>query len=422
MRALRRGELLDSASRRELDGLDTRDRNWARELILGTVRLRGRIDHILAANARRPLESLDPDALDALRLGVYQLLEMDAVPAYAAVSESVELVKPAGRAVAGLTNAVLQAVRRSGGRTDWPDPDGDAEAWLSTWGSHPRWLVERWTRQLGVAGTRQLVEVNNSRASLYLRPVGMDADIARARLEASGIASQAIGFGALRLERASDVRSALATVPAIVQDPAAGAVVRYVEPPEGAVIADLCASPGGKTIGLAAGTGRASPRWVVAADASTGRIERLRENLARLPALPVVVVCADARRPPFTGVDVALLDAPCTGTGTFRRHVDGRWRVRPEDVATLAAQQAEMLQAAAGTVRPGGLLVYATCSIEPEENEDQIDAFLYRNPDYTLEPPCGIDAAMLDSAGQLRLLPHVHGFDGAFAARLRRRE
>jgi 16S rRNA (cytosine967-C5)-methyltransferase len=204
-----------------------------------------------------------------------------------------------------------------------------------------------------------------------------------------------------------------------VQDPAAAAVADFADF-EGGIIADLCAAPGGKTVGIADGTNRASPDYVVAADASMGRLKRVRRNLDRLPVLPVGIVVADARWPAIGPVNGVLLDAPCTGTGTLRRHVDGKWRLSPGDVMALAALQSQILEAAAVIVRPGGLLVYATCSLEREENDDRVEAFLETHREFDIEPSVRTDPAWLDN-GVLRMLPHVHGFDGSFAARMRRR-
>jgi 16S rRNA (cytosine967-C5)-methyltransferase len=164
------------------------------------------------------------------------------------------------------------------------------------------------------------------------------------------------------------------------------------------------------------------PRLVVAADQSVGRLQWIRQNLERLPPLPVAIVAADARRAPVRMADVVLLDAPCTGTGTLRRHADGRWRVGPADLDALVKLQAEMLHAAAALVAPDGLLIYATCSLEPEENEKQVDAFLASRSNFRIEPPGQIADGLVDEAGRLRMLPHVQGFDGAFAVRLRRSE
>jgi 16S rRNA (cytosine967-C5)-methyltransferase len=187
----------------------------------------------------------------------------------------------------------------------------------------------------------------------------------------------------------------------------------YADAPAGVRAADLCAAPGGKTLAL---TRTAS--YVLAADRSPARLRLLRRNLLRT-GRRAGVVAARAEAPPFRSIDFVLLDVPCTGTGTLRRHPDARWRLIPEDIAKLAAVQAGMLDAAAPVVPPGGLLVYSTCTLEPEENEDQVARFLARHRGFRLEPGGALDPGLLDR-GFLRVLPQRTGFDGAFAARMRR--
>ncbi|MCI0437138.1 MAG: hypothetical protein L0271_26410 [Gemmatimonadetes bacterium] len=418
LRDVRAGILADRAVRRAADTLPRRDRSWTRELVFGTLRLRGRLDHALASVVHRPLESVDSEVLDVLRLGAYQLLEMRSVPVYAAVSQSVDLVKLTSRAAPGFVNAALNALARARDHVAYPAFTGDPVASLTTRGSHPEWIVRRWIDVFGAAATRLLVEANNARPGRYVRPIGRSVAEALSALQAAGIGAEDVTGApdAIRVTGKGNPAAWLAATPAIVQDPAAGLVARYVAAPAGSLIVDLCAAPGGKAIALADATRNA---YVVAADVSAGRVRRLRANLHRLESLPVCVVVADARRPPVRDATVVLLDAPCTGTGTFRRRPDARWRLRPADLRTLCLRQAELLDGAARIVRPGGLLVYATCSIEREENDDQVDAFLERNPEFASMPP---DTRMtgLDQDGRLRLFPHVHGFDGAFAARLRR--
>jgi 16S rRNA (cytosine967-C5)-methyltransferase len=186
--------------------------------------------------------------------------------------------------------------------------------------------------------------------------------------------------------------------------------------PPGSVVADLCAAPGGKTLELSR-----QAQMVVAADRSAARLVRVLANRQRLEAANVQLLVADARFPAIRPVDAVLVDAPCTGTGTFRRHPDARWRLRPADISVMASLQASLIRSAASVVVRGGLLVYSTCSLEPEENEEQIDRFLAESSDWKLEgPPAGaVPAETLDN-DYLRVLPHVHGTDGAFAARLRR--
>ncbi|HYR09602.1 MAG TPA: transcription antitermination factor NusB [Longimicrobium sp.] len=419
MARFREGELGDRALDLATQGMEPRERAWTQELVYGTFRLRGRIDHVLNGFARDGIESLDPDVLDVLRLGAYQLLEMGSVPPYAAVSQSVELVRMAGQPrAAGLVNGILQNMQRRP-NFRFPDFDADPTANLETWGSHPRWLVERWIGRWGAEDARALVEADNLRPELYIRPLGVSIEDARARLGEAEIASETVGFApdSLRILPPATAAQALAAVPAVVQDPAAALVVRYADVPQGADVIDLCAAPGGKALGLAERAGR-----VAAADLSARRMRRVRENAVRVGwGERVGTVVADGRHPPFRAVDAVLLDAPCTGTGTFRRHPDGRWRVSPDDLNALTRLQDELLAAAAGLVRPGGLLVYSTCSLEPEENELRIERFLAGRPGWALEPPAGaVDASLLDGAGRLCVLPQRQGVDGAFAARLRR--
>jgi 16S rRNA (cytosine967-C5)-methyltransferase len=364
---------------------------------------------------------------------------MGSVPAYAAISQAVEMARhAAGHGAGRLANGVLQGLNREllaappptteapvAGREEpvpsgiFPDPVAEPVEFLSSWGSHPRWLIERWIRNFGADDTRALVEANNRRPELYIRPIGVTAAEAVARLETAGLEAELVPFApdAVRIVPPGGVLEVLDAVPAVVQDPAAGLVVRYADIPPGSRVLDLCAAPGGKAIALAE-----DAEYLAASDLGFGRLGRLRENLQRLEGLPVGLVVADARRPPFRPVDAVLVDLPCTGTGTFRRHPDGRWRIGPADLESLAGLQREILQAAAETVRPGGLLIYSTCSLEPEENEAQVDTFLNDNPDFQLEPPRPgiLDPTLLDSGGRLIVIPQRTGVDGAFAARLRR--
>ncbi|HEX6135061.1 MAG TPA: 16S rRNA (cytosine(967)-C(5))-methyltransferase RsmB [Longimicrobiales bacterium] len=421
LRAVRGGALADRALERAARRLEPRERAWTRELVYGVLRLRGRLDHHISTHSDRPIESLDPETLDILRLGAYQLLEMGGVPAYAAVSESVELAKRHARRSAGFVNAVLQSLRRAPAESTFPALERDPVAYLATWGSHPRWLVERWVTRFGADAARRLVEADNARPELYVRALGPDPAAVASRLAQRGITAEPFRLlpRALRLT-AGTAAAALEAAPLIVQDPAAGLIVDFVGPVPRRVV-DLAAAPGGKAIGLAADAPDPE-RLVAAADVSLHRLSRLRQNVARLGELArgVVPLVADGRTPPFRPAELVLLDAPCTGTGTFRRHPDGRWRIGPADLAALAALQAELLDAAAPVVRPGGVLVYATCSLEPEENEMQVEAFVKRNDGFVLERGSGVPASVLDERGMLRVLPHEHGVDGAFAARLRR--
>ena len=217
---------------------------------------------------------------------------------------------------------------------------------------------------------------------------------------------------------------ALSIVPGVIQDPAASLVVDYVSPPAGALVADLCAAPGGKALALSEAAGR-----VLAADLSERRLARVSEGERRLSGRMASVrrrskkrvwaVAADALRPPLRTADVVLVDVPCSGTGSFRRHPDGRWRIGEDAIGALAGLQRSILEGAASVVPRGGLLVYATCALEHEENWGQVEDFLTRHPDFRIEAGPAPDR-LLDGKGCLVVLPHESGFDGAFAARMRR--
>lgn len=417
---LRTGLLLDAAFDRRVASLDARDRRWTQELVWGTLRRRGWLDHVLAPRVRGGIARLDGDLADLLRLGTYQLFHMGSVPPYAAIAQTVELAKQRhGLGASKLVNAVLRRLDRERDTLAPPLPADPVEA-LAVEHSHPRWLVARWVARWGADGTRALLEANNREAPLIIRPWGVVREQLEAMLESSGVHvddaplvpdSLHLGGGTL-LTALGAFQQGLC----FVQDPAATLVTQYAAIPAGSRVADLCAAPGGKTVELAR-----TAAHVTAADASETRLGRLRDTLARLEIGNVSVVTADARDGGLGTFDAVLVDVPCTGTGTFRRHPDARWRLRASDLAVMAATQRAVLRAAAETVAPGGLLIYSTCSLEPEENDAQVEAFLADHPEWTLEPPPegAVPATVLD-AGRLRVLPQRHGTDGAFAARLRR--
>jgi 16S rRNA (cytosine967-C5)-methyltransferase len=417
---LRGGELLDPAFEARAPRLDARDRRWTQELVYGMLRRRAVIDAHLDARVRGGLARLDPDLIDLLRLGVYQLMYMGSVPAYEAIAQTVELAKQRhGIGASRLANAVLRRLERERDALELPHPVDPVDA-LALRYSHPRWLVARWVARWGASETERLLAANNTEPRTVLRPYGIVREQLEATLESAGIHVEDAPLVPDSIQLST--HASLVELGAFrkglffVQDPASTLAVRYADIPPDSLVADLCASPGGKTLELT----RAA-RAVLAADRSATRMQRLMTNVRRVEARNVLALVADARHPPFRQVDAVLVDAPCTGTGTFRRHPDARWRLKVSDFAVLGALQRSILRAAASIVRPGGLLVYSTCSLEPEENDAQIESLLAENAEWRLEPPAtgAVPAEVLD-AGRLRILPHRHGVDGAFAARLRR--
>lgn len=418
---VRSGQLLDPAFERHAGPLDARDRRWVQELVWGTLRKRGWFDAVLGLRIRGGLARLDGDVADLLRLGAYQLLYMGSVPPYAAIAQTVELAKQRhGIGASKLVNAVLRRLDRERDALEPVQPSDPVDA-LSLRMSHPRWMVARWVQRFGVQDTERLLHANNQEAPIILRPFGVVREQLEAMLEGAGVSvheaplvsdSLVLGPGVQLTELGAFKQGLL-----FVQDPAATLVTRYAAIAPGSVVADLCSAPGGKTLELSR-----TARIVVAADRVPGRLERLLVGLGRLDAENIVAYVGDAREPALHNLDALLLDVPCTGTGTFRRHPDARWRLKASDLAVMSTVQREILRTAAASVRPGGLLIYSTCSLEPEENDDPIDAFLAEHPEFVLEPPPAgaVPDTVLDN-GRLRVLPQLHGVDGAFAARLRRR-
>lgn len=417
---LRSGLLLDAAFDRHASALDPRDRRWTQELVWGMLRRRGYIDHLLAPRVRGGIARLDGDLVDLLRLGVYQLFHMGSVPPYAAIAQTVEMAKHRhGIGASKLMNAVLRRLDRERDDLATPLPADPVEA-LAVESSHPRWLVARWVARWGAEETRALLDANNQEAPLIVRPWGVVREQLEAMLEAAevGVSDAPLVPDSLLLAPGTTLLTlgAFQQGRCFVQDPAATLVTQYAAIPAGARVADLCAAPGGKTVELAR-----TAEYVTAADVSEARLVRLQETIDRLELDHVTAVVADVREASLGTFDAVLLDAPCTGTGTFRRHPDARWRLRISDLAVMSATQRALLRAAALAVAPGGLLIYSTCSLEPEENDQQVESFLADHPDWTLEPPPegAVPATVLD-AGRLRVLPQRHRTDGSFAARLRR--
>ena len=401
----RRTGLDEALATPAFNGLPPRDRAFARALAMATLRHLGPIDRALQGRlAKTPPEGV----VHILRLGLAQAFLMD-TPAFAAVATSVDLAasRRDSRPFKGLVNAVLRNLLRE-------PPELSAPEWLA-----PDWLLARWRAAYGEAEALQIAAViaQEPATDLSLR------DPATATTLAEALEGEILPGGTLRTSRRGD----LATWPGFaegawwVQDASAAVAARLLEPAPGQQVLDLCAAPGGKTLQLAAAGAE-----VTAVDRSAARLKRLTENMTRM-GLSVRTVAADGatwRGGPF---DAVLLDAPCSSTGTFRRHPDVLWAARPGDIAALATTQAGLLSAAADMVAPHGRLIYCVCSLEPEEGEAQIEAFLKARPDFAIEPMTpgegGAPEASLRPDGTLRILPHHRsgGTDGFYIARLERR-
>jgi 16S rRNA (cytosine967-C5)-methyltransferase len=277
--------------------------------------------------------------------------------------------------------------------------------------------VRRWIDFFGPEATEALLRWNNTRPQLVLQPARGELEALAGEWSGAGIDVALAPHGAglmTSLTRPADLPG-FRDGRFIVQDPAQALLSRFVDLPAGALLYDACAAPGGKTIALGRKAG-----LVMAGDVSRSRARRMAENVARAGSGREHIVVSDGRHPPLRRADVVLIDAPCLGTGTFARHPDARWRVSPDGLASLEALQTELLDGVEAVVPPGGLLVYSTCSLEPEENQAQVNRFLAGHSDFQREPSRAVSADLLSQEGDLTILPQQHGMDGAFAARLRR--
>lgn len=421
---VRQGAPLDGAIAAVVPVLAEADRRLAHEIAAGVFRRQADLDARLTPMVRHGWGSVAPALRDILRIGAYQLTALDRVPAHAAVSSAVDLARTwGGEHPARFVNAVL---RNMGGRAAAPALAIDPAAHYAAVHSHPEWLVARWLDRFGVDNTIALLEWNNTQPHLVLQPARDTAQELEARWRKAGIEPDAIrspvGAGQQPLGYRSPARHPR-DVPGFVegafyvQDPAHAIVAAFAAESPGLTVYDACAAPGGKALAL----GR-SATIVVAGEFRRDRVGRLQENLARAGSGREQAVVADAAQPPVRDMDLVLLDAPCLGTGTLARHPDARWRASALGLAALVERQARLLEGAAAAVRPGGWLVYATCSLEPEENAGQVDAFLERHPEFVRDPVRHVAPEYLDAAGNLEILPFRHGMDGAWAARLRRRD
>lgn len=411
---VREGKPFDAALDRVAGGLSSSDRRLTHELAAGVLRQRSLLDQQLTPLVPRDWSLVDPVLQDILRLGAYQLTRLERVPAHAAVDTSVALARRLrGSRAAGFVNAVLR--RLSQAARQRARPAGDVPA-LAVEYSHPDWLVERWLNRFGQEQTEALLRWNNTPPPLVAQPAREGLERLNEEWRAAGIEIGPAAYGAgivPDLTRPAELPG-YCEGHFIIQDPAQALLARFVDPPAGAVLYDACAAPGGKTIAL----GRTSR--VVAGEIKRHRARRLSENLARAGSGREHVVVADARQPPIRTADVVLVDAPCTGTGTYARHPDARWRVTPDALVRITELQRELLAGVVELVPPGGLLVYSTCSLEPEENEMQIERFLEQHPDFHREPGPVAARSLVSADGDLSILPQLHGIDGAYAARLRR--
>lgn len=447
------GAYADRALQAESKELSPRDRALAMRLAYGAVQRKGTLDHLITMLADRSLSRLDPPVLAALRLGLYELLYLDGSPDYAVVADVVELAKAQARAGHGLVNAVLRRAARArpgsllGALTDATPEQAAVKH------SHPEWIARLWWQELGADDARALMAFDNEPGEVALRVNTLLTD-ARTLAGELPVATHRDPDlpEALVLEGPFDAHDSPAWRAGafLAQSRAAMHVARALDPQPEERVLDLCAAPGGKSTHLAAlmqGQGE-----VVAVERNSRRAGTLARTAQRLrvPNIRVEVADAAEERPEGAVFDRVLIDPPCSGLGTLQARADLRWRVTPEDVREMTRTQAQILAAGAAAVRPGGVLVYSTCTISPTENEHQIAAFLDAHPDFSRDdfaaglpslrmrlPESSTEQGSLEpeqrsagdrrsagsaasTAGLVLTLPHRDRTAGFFIARLRR--
>ena len=408
------------------------DRALATELVYGTLRWRGRLDYLIGRALERDLSKLEPFVISALRVGAYQLCFSDRIPATAAVDEAVRCVRALGlERATGLVNAVLRRIAREGESFALPSLAEDPLAHLIHACSLPEWLAQRWLAAYGPEPAARLASSMNEAAPVSVRinrtKSSRDALLPELRTRFPEAVACRFSPDGIVLGRRGDVGQDPAFLAGLMspQDEASQLVVHWLDPRPGELILDLCAAPGTKTAAIAerlGGNGR-----VLALDRHERRLGLVGRGIRRLELSGVTTLERDATKSladlldqvgPF---DRILVDAPCSGLGALRRNPDARWRVRPEDLIDLARIQRALIESAATLLKPGGSLVYSTCTVTPEENEAVIRGFMATRASWRIASRESAPAelqSLLDEDGFLRLLPHQHDTDGFFAARL----
>ncbi|SHJ95956.1 16S rRNA (cytosine(967)-C(5))-methyltransferase RsmB [Desulforamulus aeronauticus] len=410
------------------------DRAFATELVYGVLRNLNTLDWVLAHFLKQPLASQTVWIRNILRMGTYQIMFMPRVPDSAACNESVNLAKKFGHAgAAKFVNGVLRNVARQQNNLDYPNPQEDPVDHIALKYSHPTWLVERWLKEYGFDGTVALCQANNRPAPNTVRTntLKISREELMDRLKEEGVEAwetQYVPEG-LNLKNFLSYRSLTSFQEGLyqVQDESSMLVAHVLNPATGSRVLDVAAAPGGKTTHIAQLMRNSGE--IVAFDIYNHKLDLIIDNCQRLGITSIRVEVADARdvHKEYQGwADYVLVDAPCSGLGVLRRRPDARWRKDPSQLPGIVRLQKEILQSAAKCLRPGGVLVYSTCTITHEENIGVVEDFLTEHPEFIMGDlrqflPPGLDQESTAEKGYLQLLPHVHGMDGFFIARLRKK-
>jgi len=408
---------LDSAS------LSVKDRQFATELVQGTLRWRGLLDFHLRRWFQGDYRRADLYLKNVLRLGLYQLLYLDRVPDHAAVDSSVELAKQrVGLKAARLVNAILRRAVRE--KDSLPEPDSRNRLdWVSISTSHPQWLVRRWVSRFGWQETEALCRCNNAVPDLWLRwnPLKTDRQSFLAILKESGTEVEESDISPrhvlIRDNLDDPILRLLQDGLCTVQDVSAGLPVALLDPQPGEIILDFCSAPGGKATQIAETL--ADNGVIVAQDVSGDRVTKVVENVIRLGLTSIRCVVGNGLGLRNHTFDRILLDVPCSGLGVLGRRPDIRWKRNLSEIRFLATVQRSILETAANLVKTDGVIVYSTCTTEPEENWEQIDQFLLDHPQWRRDnAEHWVNPSVVNPRGEIETYPHIHHMVGSYAVRL----
>lgn len=426
MRVLERFDKTHDLDLEPLGKLDHQDRQQANEYIHGIFRRRSYLDFLISHYSSIQLEEMEPFFRNLLRLGIYDLLFMDGTPDYAAINEAVEIAKTQISSKTGdLTNAILRRIQRELDALPKPDFE-DRTKLIATTFSHPEWMVERWVKQFGEREAFMLMQANNQRPSYYVRVNNLKTKTENflLRMEKNDIDFEESDWlpGYYKVNSINPFRAKgwFEKGVCFVQDVAAGFAPTILDPQPGESVYDLCAAPGTKTLLMA--NLMENQGSILSVDIAADRMHKIAENAEKFGAEIVKLQRADVIEERFKLTDAVLLDAPCTGTGVLSKRADLRWRRTLADLKTVVETQAELLDAAANMVKRGGRLVYSTCSLEPEENMQQIEKFLAEYDNFELDSLEDYlpDEVLIEDGKAYQTWPHKHNCDGHFGVRLLR--
>lgn len=408
---------------------DHRDKRFIFEIVYGVVRNRLSLDFVIHSFLDDTKFKDNKHLMRILRIGMYQIVHLDKIPEHAAVNESVRLAKSDNRTVAfsGVINAVLRKIIKQKGQLPKPDKNADLVSRLSLTYSHPQWLVRRWLSRFELSKTRKLLDFNNSRPEQFLRRKikglsrqQFESDV-KSICEIPGTGYKNLYYRLKKRSFPEDIKM-LQHGYCTVQAQSSGWVVSLLDIREGEKLLDACSAPGGKTSLMSELAGDKGA--VCACELKLPRLQKVKETVMRMNLENVFCLAADGTNLPFAGnFDKVLLDAPCSGTGVMHRHPDSRWHRKEQDIERIVSIQRSLLNGIAPYVVPQGILIYATCSLEKEENHDQIEGFLKDHPEFILESLFGmglVKDTYIDNEGFLFITPFEHKMDGMFAARLRK--